>query len=802
MEKEISLKQLLKEHKISQRTYDKVIVAKKYIERRYNLKTIKNLEWNEIINKIDSLKICDKEKQKIKKEIYKQEMIKSRKSREKQSIHDYESIAIIGRGAFGEVHVCREKKTDKIYAIKKIKKNILILKNQIMHILNEQIFMSRAKSPWIVELKASFQEDDYLYLVMEYLPGGDLMNLLIKKDILSEEEAKFYISELILAIESIHKLDCIHRDIKPDNVLIDKNGHIKLSDFGLAKISDKLYEKENGKYNNYINNKNNNNKDEEKMTHNKNFSCVGTAYYVAPEVLDKNGYDKEIDWWSVGIIFYEMLVGYAPFCSKETAEVCYKVLNWKKYLKIPSKVKISEQAQDLIFKMINNSNNRLGKNGAEEIKKHPFFNGVDWDNIRNTKAPFIPFLKNEYDTSYFETFEIKEPFYPKTNNKYRRKDIEYLGYTFKEDLYNTNDLKQEFEEAMKTIDYELKTENNNCKRNIRLNDDIGLGDENIDSNIKMNNNINNNSNNINNNNINNNLYSNYISRVLKKKEKPIKEILIKKSIPQIPFRKASTSRQMGKIPTPASIKSIKVLNVNNYKYKDLSFKIGECSIPISCNNKHKLNIIQLPLKKTKPNIYFSNKVLRLINDSNSINNTINTNDDTYNTTSNNTHRSVKPNNYIINKSNNSFLINNHMKKYLKNISFNNSRNGKIGKLNIAPINKYIKKKFSPQSKCNVFIKKNIIKNKFSKNKFCLVNNSYRNNSIESYRAKPSIVKSCSSNLMKNPITINTSRGNTKNNFLNIYTPINMNNQAYNSINNSKQSINIGYKKSIIYKKKK
>ena len=360
MYKEIPLEQLLKEHKISQRTYDKVKVAKQYIEHRYNLKTAKNLEWNEIINRINSLKICDKEKQKLKKEIYKQEMIKSRKSREKQSIRDYESIAIIGRGAFGEVHVCREKKTDKIYAIKKIKKNILILKNQIIHVLNEQIFMSRAKSPWIVELKASFQEDDYLYLVMEYLPGGDLMNLLIKKDILTENEAKFYISELILAIESIHNLDCIHRDIKPDNILIDNNGHIKLSDFGLAKISDKLYEKENEKYKNYLNEKKNSDNNEEKMTHNKNFSCVGTAYYVAPEVLNKKGYDKEIDWWSVGIIFYEMLVGYAPFCSKETSEVCYKVLNWKQYLKIPSKVKISEEAKDLIYKMINNSNNRLG----------------------------------------------------------------------------------------------------------------------------------------------------------------------------------------------------------------------------------------------------------------------------------------------------------------------------------------------------------------------------------------------------------------------------------------------------------
>ena len=541
MNKDASLEKLLKEHKISQRTFDKVTIAKKYIEHRYNLKTVKNLEWNEIINRIDSLTICDKEKQKIKKEIYKQEMIKSRKAREKQSIQDYESIAIIGRGAFGEVHVCREKKTDKIYAIKKIKKDVLVLKNQIIHILNEQIFMSRAKSPWIVELKASFQEDDYLYLVMEYLPGGDLMNLLIKRDILTEDEAKFYISELILAIESIHKLDCIHRDIKPDNILIDKTGHIKLSDFGLAKISDKLYEKdEMRKY--HLNNTIKNNSDNEKMTHNKNFSCVGTAYYVAPEVLNKNGYYREIDWWSVGVIFYEMLVGYAPFCSKETSEVCYKVLNWKKFLKIPSKIKISEEAKDLIFKMISNSNNRLGKNGAEEIKKHPFFNGIDWDNIRNSKAPFIPILKNEYDTSYFEKFEVNEPFYPQTNNKFKRKDIEYLGYTFKEEIFNEKDLEQEYENAVKIINEKNQKNNkryindsflyNNKaleydKENVDLNNINYLNDKNnnsvntsyninincINNNIINNNNnhiINNNNNNIiiNNNNFQNNIINN------------------------------------------------------------------------------------------------------------------------------------------------------------------------------------------------------------------------------------------------------------------------------------------------------
>ena len=172
---EIPLEQLLKEHIISQRTYDKVIVAKNYIERRYNLQTAKNKEWNEILEHINLLQICPEEKQKIKKEIYNQEVIKYRKAREKQSIRDYESLAIIGRGAFGEVHVCREKKTGKIYAIKKIKKQVLIIKNQIRHVINEQIIMSKASTPWIVELKASFQEGDYLYLVMEYLPGGDLI---------------------------------------------------------------------------------------------------------------------------------------------------------------------------------------------------------------------------------------------------------------------------------------------------------------------------------------------------------------------------------------------------------------------------------------------------------------------------------------------------------------------------------------------------------------------------------------------------------------------------------------------------
>ena len=768
MKQEIPLEQLLKEHVISQRTYDKVIVAKNYIERRYNLQTAKNMEWNEIINQINSLHISQEEKQKIKKEIYNQEVIKYRKSREKQSIRDYESLAIIGRGAFGEVHVCREKKTGKIYAIKKIKKYILIIKNQIRHVLNEQIIMSKASSPWIVELKASFQEDEYLYLVMEYLAGGDLMNLLIQKDILTEKEAKFYISELILAIESIHNLDCIHRDIKPDNILIDKNGHIKLSDFGLAKISDKLYEKENEKYKNFLKNKNN--EKNNKMTHNKNFSCVGTAYYVAPEVLKKKGYDKDIDWWSVGIIFFAMLVGYAPFCSKETTEVCYKVLNWKDYLKIPSKIKISDEAKDLIFKMINNSDDRLGKNGSEEIKKHPFFKDVDWNNIRNSKAPFIPELKNEYDTKYFEKFEEVEPFYPKNQNKFKRKDVEYVGYDFNKDNF-VNDLKTEYEKAMKTINVQLKKEENNLNKNYKY------GNENLDINIKL-----------------NNPQSSVNNKNYTKKKNKIEEIVLTRGKPQIPFKRAATTNECGKIPTP-KIYNIKVLNPNASKNnikenKNPNLK-HQCTIPISYHKKHKLNIIQLPQKKSRPKIYLSSKIRNLLNESKSSKNTLNILDDSTSRSNNNTYRSMK-------ESNNS-------KKY-NNLQANNSKTIKNSKMSIATLCSNLKMMLSSNPNGNIFIKKSPNKRNtgYSKDKIFSKNDSYSRNSIENNNSKTKMKKPASSRYILKQTTINTSRNNSKKNNLinkdNSFDCCNKSNSPFNSINN-----NLSHnkdKQSYIYKKKK
>ena len=603
-----SLEELLKSRKISQRTFDRVTVAKEYIERKYNLKSIINTKWNELIEKIKKLNISEKEKNKIINEINQQESQKFRKNREKQSIYDYESLAIIGRGAFGEVHVCREIKTGNIYAIKKMKKEILTQKNQVMHIRSEQLIMSKIKSPWIVDLKASFQEDDYLYLVMEFLPGGDFMSYLIKKDILTEDEAKFYTAELILAVDSIHKLDCIHRDIKPDNILIDKNGHIKLSDFGLAKVSDNIHK-------NFINNKFNKNK----LTHQKNYSCVGTAYYVAPEVLNKSGYGKDIDWWSVGVIFFEMLIGYAPFCSEETKEVCYKVLNWKKYLKIPDDFTLSEEAEDLINKMINNQEERLGKNGIEEIKAHPFFKGIDWDNIRNTKAPFIPDIKNDYDTKYFENFEIEEPFYPPKKKYRKRKDIEFLGYTYKDgidDLYNNND--NEINEFYKKIieKYNIKEKG---KDNLMMLNNKEKRDKNNKINLLK---INNNKNNINDNkNINLDVNKSFVLRMRKQTNK-IKDGIENRNKGNSPplFNRINTDNNK---PNQKQLKKIKIGDKKNMKYEPILAKSSNNSQNkytnmkgIVNNNKNKVRFS--PIMNDKKNGFLIGKKINGINENKKI----------------------------------------------------------------------------------------------------------------------------------------------------------------------------------------
>uniref|UniRef100_A0A453E6U4 non-specific serine/threonine protein kinase n=1 Tax=Aegilops tauschii subsp. strangulata TaxID=200361 RepID=A0A453E6U4_AEGTS len=270
-----------------------------------------------------------------------------RLKRHKICVDDFELLTIIGRGAFGEVRLCREKTSGNIYAMKKLKKSDMVIRGQVEHVRAERNLMAEVASHCTVKLYYSFQDTEYLYLIMEYLPGGDIMTLLMREDTLTEPVARFYIAETILAIESIHKHNYIHRDIKPDNLLLDKNGHMKLSDFGLCKPIDcsklsTLSEdepmgddnlKESMDVDSSLSETANGRRwrsQHEQLQHwqmNRRklaFSTVGTPDYIAPEVLLKKGYGMECDWWSLGAIMYEMLVGYPPFYSDDPITTCRK----------------------------------------------------------------------------------------------------------------------------------------------------------------------------------------------------------------------------------------------------------------------------------------------------------------------------------------------------------------------------------------------------------------------------------------------------------------------------------------------
>ena len=424
---------------------------------------------------MNQLNLAEDEAAKIKEEILHKEGENLRKKRKKISIFDFEPLKIIGKGAFGEVRVCKYIPNGSIVAIKKMKKEEMHKKNQVLHVRAERDVLSEAKNEWIVDLKFSFQDQNYLYLGMEFLPGGDLMSLLMARDILPEQEAKFYAAEIVLAIESVHKLDCIHRDLKPDNVLIDADGHIKLSDFGLSKKLDfKLMDNysQNDSKGNFKNNNLNNMKGYKNMSYaqqfsqfknikNKKrrafaFSTVGTPDYIAPEVIRQKGYGQEIDWWSLGVIMFEMMIGYPPFFSESSTETCKKILDWKNSLNIRPEANISKEAEDILRKLISGQETRLGTNGADEIKNHPFFKGIDWNHIKETLIPpFIPELKNNYDTKYFDEFEEDEPFYPINNEnnkgkKFQKKDMCFVDFTYNRE--NDNNYRNNMVTALEVFD--------------------------------------------------------------------------------------------------------------------------------------------------------------------------------------------------------------------------------------------------------------------------------------------------------------------------------------------------------------
>nr|GEV29293.1 serine/threonine-protein kinase tricorner-like [Tanacetum cinerariifolium] len=440
----------------SNATKQKVEAAKQYIEKHYK-EQMKNLnerrERRHVLEKkLADSEVTEEEQNNLLKHLEKKETEYMRLQRHKMGADDFEPLTMIGKGAFGEVRICREKTTSNVYAMKKLKKSEMLRRGQVEHVKAERNLLAEVDSNCIVKLYCSFQDEEYLYLIMEYLPGGDMMTLLMRKDTLTEDEARFYVGETVLAIESIHKHNYIHRDIKPDNLLLDKFGHMKLSDFGLCKPLDcsNLQEKDFSGANNLSGALQSDGRpavpkrtQQEQLQHwqrNRRmlaYSTVGTPDYIAPEVLLKKGYGMECDWWSLGAIMYEMLVGYPPFYSDEPMSTCRKIVNWRTHLKFPEEAKLSPEAKDLICKLLCNVEKRLGTKGAYEIKAHPWFKGTEWDKLYQIKAAFIPEVNDELDTQNFEKFEEGDNQIPSSTKAgpWRKmlssKDVNFMGYTYK-----------------------------------------------------------------------------------------------------------------------------------------------------------------------------------------------------------------------------------------------------------------------------------------------------------------------------------------------------------------------------------
>lgn len=416
-----------------------------------------------------------------------------RLKRTRLGLSDFNKLKVIGRGAFGEVRLVQKKDTGNVYAMKVLNKKKMIEKNQEAHVWAERDILTEAENPWLVTMYYSFQDKRNLYLIMEFLPGGDLMTMLINRDTLTHEETRFYMAEVALAIDSIHKLGFIHRDVKPDNILLDATGHVKLSDFGLCTGNRPIHQSSyytNATKNpssvqatdftntreqtqtsntltsgisNFITSKKDKKNFSQKSNHWKKncrllaYSTVGTPDYIAPEVFqNSDGYGKECDWWSLGVIMFECLCGYPPFCSdnNDPSETYHKVLDWENELDFPPHISLSNSAISLIRSLVTSVDKRIGKSGIEALKKHRFFKDMgDWDQLRYRPAAIKITVTSQDDTRNFDDFSDHEESENEgvvspddrdsldlfgsgnnlggTSNSHADKDWVFMNYTFK-----------------------------------------------------------------------------------------------------------------------------------------------------------------------------------------------------------------------------------------------------------------------------------------------------------------------------------------------------------------------------------
>ena len=310
-------------------------------------------------------------------------------------------LMVLGRGAFGKVFLAELKLNKKLYAIKSIRKDILIEMDQVENTLLEKEIMFECDHPFLVGMEYLFQNDLRLYFVMPFIRGGELYKVYQASKRFEEATVKFYAAQLILAIGYLHSKGIVHRDLKLENILLDQNGYLKIIDYGLAKML----------------------KDDEEAA-----TFCGTPEYLAPEMVNNEGHDKGVDWWALGVLMYEMLIGVTPFFNRNKNMLFNKIKNSKVVFPDRKKYRIdySDEIVDLVQKLLTKDRaHRLGaKNDYQEVIEHPFFKGFDFDALtaEKMKPPFKPNIKDEKDyDKYFNTEKSKESisdtYIPKQNQK-------------------------------------------------------------------------------------------------------------------------------------------------------------------------------------------------------------------------------------------------------------------------------------------------------------------------------------------------------------------------------------------------
>jgi len=298
--------------------------------------------------------------------------------KKKVTFENFEFLKVLGKGTFGKVILCREKTTSHLYAIKILKKEIIIKKDEVEHTKTENRVLQTTRHPFLIGLKYSFTTEDRLCFVMEYVNGGELFFHLSRERLFSEDRTRFYGAEIISAIDYLHKKGIIYRDLKLENLLLDKDGHIKIADFGLCK--------------------------EDIQWGNTTKTFCGTPEYLAPEVLEDNDYGRAVDWWGVGVVMYEMMIGRLPFYNRDH-DILFELILMEE-VRFPKT--ISAEAKDLLSGLlVKDPENRLGGGveDARDIMNHAFFANINWTDLekRRVTPPFKPQVVNETDTRYFDS---------------------------------------------------------------------------------------------------------------------------------------------------------------------------------------------------------------------------------------------------------------------------------------------------------------------------------------------------------------------------------------------------------------